>query len=47
LRYYRGINDLIRDLFEEPEKVKAMCECLSEYEAVIAMHAAARKYGRH
>jgi uroporphyrinogen-III decarboxylase len=40
LQYYRGINDLIRDLFEEPEKVKAMCEWLSEYEAVIAMNRA-------
>jgi uroporphyrinogen-III decarboxylase len=37
LQYYRGIFNLVTDLYEQPEDVKAMCEWLSEYEAVRAM----------
>jgi hypothetical protein len=37
LQYYRGINQLTEDIFERPEKVKAISEMLIEYEANRAM----------
>jgi hypothetical protein len=37
LQYYRGIANLTRDIFEQPEKVKEMCEWLVEYETTLAM----------
>jgi len=37
LQYYRGMYNLVRDIYEQPEKVKEMCEWLAEYEAVRAM----------
>jgi hypothetical protein len=40
LQYYRGINQLTMDLFEEPEKVKRFCDWLAEYEAMRAMRQA-------
>jgi|GEM_PF-154872 len=40
LQYYRGIYNLTSDLYEQPEKVRAVCEWLAEYEAVRAMYRA-------
>ena len=40
LQYYRGINNLVMDMFEQPEKLMAMCDMLFEYEAVCAMRRA-------
>ena len=40
LQYYRGINNLVMDMFERPEQVSAMCDWLMEYEAIIAMQRA-------
>ena len=40
LQYYRGINGLVMDMFEQPDKVKAMCDMLYEYEAICAMQRA-------
>ncbi len=37
LQYYRGIANLTQDIFEQPEKVKAMCDWLVEYETTMAM----------
>ncbi|MDI7276239.1 MAG: uroporphyrinogen decarboxylase family protein, partial [Anaerolineae bacterium] len=37
LQYYRGIANLTQDIFEQPEKVKAMCDWLVEYETTLAM----------
>jgi len=37
LQYYRGINQLTEDIFERPEKIKAISEVLVEYEAMRAM----------
>jgi uroporphyrinogen-III decarboxylase len=37
LQYYRGISNLTRDIFQQPEKVKEMCRWLMEYEATLAM----------
>jgi uroporphyrinogen-III decarboxylase len=40
LQYYRGISGLVMDMFEQQDKVKAMCDMLYEYEAVCAMQRA-------
>ncbi len=40
LQYYRGIDQLTMDLYEEPEKVHAFCEWVMEYEIVHAMQIA-------
>ncbi len=40
LQYYRGINNLVMDMYERPEKLTAMCDMLFEYEAVCAMQRA-------
>ena len=37
LQYYRGIMNLTMDIFEQPDKVKQMCELLAEYEAIRVM----------
>jgi len=37
LQYYRGIYNLTMDLYEQPGKVKEMCDWLVEYEAFHAM----------
>ena len=37
LQYYRGIYNLTMDLYEQPEKVKAMCAWLMDYEVQHAM----------
>jgi hypothetical protein len=37
LQYYRGIFNLTMDIYEQPEKVKQMCDWLVEYEAAYAM----------
>ena len=40
LQYYRGMMNLTRDIFEQPEKVKAICDWFCEYEAFRAMRQA-------
>jgi len=40
LQYYRGITNLVRDVFERPEKVKEVCEWLLDYEVILAMREA-------
>jgi len=40
LQYYRGISNLVMDMYEQPDKVKAMCEWLLQYEAICAMQRA-------
>jgi uroporphyrinogen-III decarboxylase len=40
LQYYRGMMNLTRDIFEQPEKVRAICDWLCEYEAFRAMRQA-------
>jgi hypothetical protein len=37
LQYYRGIYQLTMDIYEQPDKVKAFCDWLVEYEALHAM----------
>jgi uroporphyrinogen-III decarboxylase len=37
LQYYRGIFNLTMDIYEQPEKVKQMCDWLVEYEAFHSM----------
>ena len=37
LQHYRGINQLTEDIFERPEKTKAISDVLVEYEAMRAM----------
>lgn len=37
LQYYRGINQLTMDIFEQPEKVHQFCEWVMDYEVVHAM----------
>jgi len=37
LQYYRGIFNLTMDIYEQPDKVKQMCDWLVEYEAAYAM----------
>jgi len=37
LQYYRSLSQLTEDLFEHPEKVKAMCDFLLEYELMRGM----------
>ena len=38
--YYRGFNQFAMDLFEQPEKVKEMCEYVLEYEILNALKSA-------
>ncbi len=40
LQYYRGFDNFIVDLFEQPEKVKEMCELVLDYEMTRAMQRA-------
>jgi hypothetical protein len=40
LQYYRGISKLTEDIFEQPDKVKEMCEWLMDYEMTRAMRQA-------
>ena len=40
LQYYRGIMNFTMDIYEQPDKVKAMCEWLAEYEAIRVMRRA-------
>jgi uroporphyrinogen-III decarboxylase len=40
LQYYRGIYNLTMDLYEQPEKVKAFCDWVCDYEAYHAMEIA-------
>jgi hypothetical protein len=40
LQYYRGINHLTMDIFEEPDKVKRFCDWVMEYEVVHGMRIA-------
>jgi hypothetical protein len=37
LQYYRGINQLTMDIFEQPDKVKQFCEWVMDYEIQHAM----------
>jgi uroporphyrinogen-III decarboxylase len=37
LQYYRGINQLTMDIFEQPEKVHQFCEWVMDYEVVHGM----------
>jgi len=38
--YYRGFTQLARDIFEQPDKLKEMCEWLLEYEIINALRQA-------
>lgn len=40
LQYYRGYAQLVRDIHEQPEKVKEMCNWLVEYEVLAALRQA-------
>lgn len=40
LQYYRGFTGLVRDIHEQPDKVKEMCEWLLEYEIIAGLRQA-------
>ena len=40
LQYYRGFSNLVRDIHEQPDKVKEFCEWLLEYEIVAGLREA-------
>lgn len=40
LQYYRGINQLTMDIFEQPDLVKRVCDWLADYEALRVMRRA-------